>query len=76
MSKKVEIIGEELDKVVGGQITYTWDGNRGTIGLNGDNCYELVDKEGFIEYYNSVKGTMRDSQIMRHLLESGIARVK
>ncbi len=73
MANKVELFDEELDAVTGGKITYTWDGSVGTIGMNGNNIYKLVDKEAFVEYYNSVKGTKKNSQILRYLLENGIA---
>lgn len=73
MANKVELFDEELDVVTGGKITYTWDGSEGTIGINGNNPYKLVDKDAFVEYYNSVKGTMKNSQILRYLLDNGIA---
>ena len=54
MSKKVELFGEELDLVNGGQITYTWDGNQGSIGIGGYNPFVLVNKAKFVAYYNAV----------------------
>jgi hypothetical protein len=74
MSNKVELFDEQLDAVSGGNITYTWDGEVGTIGMNEYNPYILVDKEAFLEYYNENHATMKDSQILRYLLENGIAR--
>ncbi len=72
---KVELFDEELIDVTGGQITYTWDGSVGTIGMNGRNPYTLVDKDAFVAYYKSVQGTgIKDSQILRYLLEHGIAK--
>lgn len=75
MTEKNELFDEELEAVNGGQITYTWDGTQGTMGLNGYNPYILVDKDRFIAYYNSVMGTMRDPQILAKLREQGIIRL-
>lgn len=71
---KVELFDEELNDVTGGRITYTWDGNKGTIGINGNNNLTLIDKDAFVSYYKSVQGTgMKDSQILKDLLAKGIA---
>lgn len=71
---KVELFDEDLNDVTGGRITYTWDGNKGTIGINGNNNLVLVDKEAFVSYYNSVKDQgKKDSQILKDLLAKGIA---
>jgi len=75
MSDKTRLFDDDLIDVNGGQITYTWDGSVGTIGMNGRNPYTLVDKDAFVEYYKSVQGTMKDSQILKYLLEHDIARV-
>lgn len=72
-----EIISEELlDDVNGGKISYTWDGNVGTIGIDGKNPYILVDKAAFVAYYKSVEGTMSDGAILNQLLKKGIAKRK
>ena len=73
MSNKIEINDAELNDVAGGQITYTWDGNHGTIGRNGNNRYILVDKAAFIAYYNENKDTMSEATIIKNLLAQGIA---
>lgn len=73
--EKKEIRDEELEAVIGGEITYTWDGTTGTIGIGGNNNLILVDKAAFVSYYNSVKGTgVKDSQVIRYLLDNGIAK--
>ncbi len=73
MSNRIEINDAELDDVNGGRITYTWDGDHGTIGRNGNNRYILVDKDAFIAYYNENKDTMSEATIIRNLLAQGIA---
>lgn len=74
MSNKVELHEEELDNVTGGDITYTWNGTSGRIGINGNNVFILVNKTAFIEYYNSVHGTgVKDADILKYLLAHGIA---
>ncbi len=71
---KTELFDEDLMDVNGGQITYTWNGESGTIGMNGRNPYILVNKAAFIQYFNSVRGTVSDADILRHLLSEGIAK--
>lgn len=75
MDKRIQIEEEALENVAGGQITYTWNGTSGTIGIGGDNRYILVDKAAFVAYYNSVKDEgLKDSQILKNLLAKGIAK--
>ena len=75
MTKRQMISENDLDNVTGGKITYTWDGSSGTIGLNGRNLYTLVNKDAFVAYYKTVQGTgVKDSQVLRYLLENGIAK--
>ena len=71
---KMELHDDELDLVNGGDITYTWNGTSGTIGINGYNPFILVNKEAFVKYLNKVHGTMKDSEILTYLLEQGIAK--
>lgn len=74
MSNRTQLFDDDLVDVTGGQITYTWDGTKGTIGMNGRNPFILVNKSAFIEYYNSVKGEgKKDSEILNYLLDHGIA---
>lgn len=71
---KLEIREEELDKVSGGQITYTWDGTQGTIGINGNNNFILLDKDAFGAYYSQVKDTMAEKDILKELFAKGIIK--
>lgn len=74
MSNKIELKDEELDFVNGGDITYTWNGTSGTIGINGDNRFILVDKDAFVSYYNEVHGKVTEGEALAYLLRSGIAK--
>lgn len=67
MSDQRKILDHELDNVTGGKITYTWDGNQGSIGINGNNNFVLVNKEAFMAYYLEVKDTMAEVDILRNL---------
>ena len=71
---KVELNIEDMELVAGGDITYTWDGEKGTIGINGNNPFILVDKKGFVDYMNEVHGTMTDAEILSNLLEMGVIK--
>lgn len=56
-------------------ITYTWNGQNGTIGLNGYNPYKLLDKNAFGLYYMKVRETMPETKILKNLLSSGVIEV-
>ena len=73
MANKIELNDEELDLVNGGDITYTWNGTSGRIGINGNNKFILVDKAAFVAYYNKVHGKESDGSILNYLLQHGIA---
>ena len=74
---KVAIFDDDLDNVTGGEITYTWDGTQGTIGINNNNAFILLDKDAYISYYNSVKGTgIKESAVLKNLLAKGIIKKK
>lgn len=76
MSDKIKLLDEELDDVTGGRITYTWDGTQGSLGINGNNPYILLDKQAFINYYNSVKDSgMKDAEIIKNLRSKGIIKL-
>lgn len=74
MSKNIQQLSDdELDLVSGGQITFSWDGTTGSIGMDGYNPFILTSRDAFAEYYNSVRGTMSDVDILRNLVTMGIA---
>lgn len=72
MSDRIEIKDEQLDGVVGGAITYTWDGHQGSLGMNGVNKYTLHDKSAFLAVYNDMFGQYSDADIIKELRERGI----
>ncbi len=74
MSDKIELHDEELDSVTGGAITYTWDGTQGSLGMNGNNPYILLDKSAFLAVYNEMFGKYSDADIIRTLREKGIIK--
>lgn len=76
MANRVEIFDDDLANVNGGRITYTWDGTVGTIGLNGNNAFILLDKNAFVSYYNSVKDTATDAEVLTALMQKGIIKKK
>ena len=73
MSDRIELHEEELDQVNGGNITYTWNGTSGRIGINGDNKFILVNKEAFVKYYTEVHGKVSDGAILAYLIRNGYA---
>lgn len=74
MSDKREILDFELENVTGGKITYTWNGTEGSIGINGNNNFVLVNKDAFGEYYTKYKDSLPEVQILRNLYAQGIIR--
>lgn len=74
MADRIELHEGELDNVSGGQITYTWDGNQGSLGMNGNNKYQLLDKSKFIKIYNEMKADYSDAEIIKALRDQGVIR--
>ncbi len=72
MSDKIELNDEQLDEVTGGAITYTWNGTEGSLGMNGNNRYKLLDKGAFLKVYNEMFGKYSDAEIIRELRSQGI----
>ena len=74
MSDRKKLIDEELDNVSGGNITYTWDGDQGSLGMNGVNKYQLLDKNKFVSIYNTMKDEYSDADIIKELRQQGVIR--
>lgn len=74
MADRFEIHDDELIDITGGKITYTWNGEHGTLGMNGRNPYILLDKNAFISVYNRMKDDYSDADIIKALRENGIIR--
>ena len=69
---KVELFDDQLDNVAGGKITYTWDGKQGSIGINGNNNFILLNKDKFGAFYAANKDTMSELDILKALYAQGI----
>ena len=74
MSDRHELQFDDLENITGGRITYTWDGSIGSIGINGNNPYILLDKDAFGAYYSEVKDDMSETKILKNLLAMGIIK--
>lgn len=70
-----KLVSEEfLDEVVGGNLTYTWYGGKGSCGLNGNNKYHFSNKDSFESTMNDCfqnKG-MSDVDTLKYMLDKGI----
>jgi len=74
MSNREPINEQELVQVNGGNITYCWDGHTGSLGMNGNNIYMLLDKEAFLAIYREMFGQYSDADIIRRLRAEGIIK--
>ena len=72
MADRLAINDTELDNVSGGKITYTWNGTEGSLGMNGNNKYKLLNKNAFIKIYNEMKDDYSDADIIKRLRDQGI----
>ena len=48
MGNRIEINDDVLENVVGGNITFDWDGKIGHCGLNGDKSYTFNSRSAFV----------------------------
>jgi hypothetical protein len=74
MADRKMIQEEELESVNGGQITYCWNGETGSLGMNGNNTYRLLDKAAFLKVYNEMFGKFSDAEIIKELRNQGIIK--
>ena len=72
MADRLAINDAELDNVSGGKITYTWNGTEGSLGMNGNNKYKLLNKDAFVKIYNEMKADYSDADIIKRLRDQGI----
>lgn len=72
MADRIEIKDEQLDNVSGGAITYTWNGTEGSLGIDGNNIYKLLNKDAFLGVYNDMFGKYTDLEIIKELKARGI----
>jgi len=72
MSERIEIKDDELENISGGAITYTWDGTQGSLGIDGNNPFTLLDKKAFLEVYNEMFGKYSDVEILKVLKQRKI----
>lgn len=74
MADRIEINEEQLDNINGGAITYTWDGTQGSLGIDGNNVFKLLDKGAFLKVYNEMFGKYNDVEIIKALKAKGIIK--
>ncbi len=72
MADRISIEEELLDNINGGAITYTWNGQTGSLGIDGKNIYTLHDKEAYLKVYNENFGKKNDLEIIKILKQKGI----
>ena len=73
MSDRKEIIGEALDNVIGGTITFDWDGSIGNIGLDGNKCYQFNDRNAMIAFASQChRDGLSDAECLQGMLAAGI----
>lgn len=76
MTDRKEIPEEQLEDVVGGNLTYTWYGGKGTCGLNGNNKWTFTNKTLFESTLNECmreKG-MTDVETLKYMQSHGIIK--
>ena len=73
MSNRVELNDELMENVIGGTITFDWDGKVGHCGLNGDKSYTFTSRGDLIAFCKVChsKG-MTDAECLNALIENGI----
>lgn len=73
MGNRVELNEEFMDNVVGGKITFDWDGKVGHCGLNGDKSYTFNDKKAFVNFaVDAHNKGVSDSECLSQMVAAGI----
>lgn len=74
MADRIAINEEQLENISGGAITYTWDGHTGSLGIDGNNIFTLLDKTAYLKVYNEYFGKKSDVEIIQILKKQGIIK--
>ena len=72
MADRIAITEDQLENITGGAITYTWNGTEGSLGIDGNNIYKLINKDAFLKIYNENFGKKTDLEIIKILKAQGI----
>lgn len=75
MTDRKMLTEEDLDKVVGGALTYRWrKTTKGYCGLNGSYTYQFSDKSAFEDALDDCMGEkgMTDAECLEYMLSQGI----
>ena len=72
MADRIAITEDQLENITGGAITYTWNGTEGSLGIDGNNIYKLLNKDAFLNIYNENFGKKTDLEIIKILKAQGI----
>ena len=69
-----EMLNDEvMNDVVGGKITFDWDGATGHCGLNGDKSYTFTNNQRFLEYaFKCYQQGMSDAACLQGMVDEGI----
>ena len=62
MSNRVELNDELMESVIGGTITFDWDGSVGHCGLNGDKSYTFTSRGDLIAFCKVCSGKFQRNQ--------------
>lgn len=73
MSDRIKLNEEMLEEVIGGTITFDWDGRNGHCGLNGDKSYNFDSREEFIAAVKQChRDGLTDAECLQSLIQNGI----
>ena len=73
MGNRIEINDDVLENVVGGNITFDWDGKVGHCGLNGDKSYTFNSRSQFVAAVTDCyKAGMSDVECLNKLKADGV----
>ena len=77
MADKQKIADSMLDDVTGGKLTFSWDGETGRCGMDGNDRFVYTDKEAFEALLRKCiqNNGLSDVETLRELFVSGIVRL-
>ena len=73
MADRVMLNDDMMGSVVGGNITFDWDGKVGHCGLNGDKSYTFDSRSEFVNAVTACyKEGLSDSECLQRLIDNGV----
>lgn len=73
MANRIQLNDDAMENVVGGNITFDWNGKVGHCGLNGDKSYTFSSRSAFVAaVMQCYQEGLSDAECLQRLIANGV----